>query len=64
MFHVCDLTDDVPEPPENVRAVSVGKSEIIVTWDHSKTKPGFEFQVLAYTVHYKPYDGKWFFTNQ
>ena len=55
---ICDLIGDVPEAPENVRALRVTKSEITITWDHSKTKPGEEYSVLAYTIHYRPDGGK------
>ena len=53
MFHF--VGDNVPDPPENVHVISVTKSDIVVEWDHAKTKPCCP--VLAYTVHYSEHPG-------
>ena len=57
MFLVFLLTEDVPDAPENVRVVSVTKSEIKIKWDNAKAKPCCP--VIAYSVNYGRDGGKY-----
>lgn len=51
-----NVSNNQPNPPENLHGEALSSTQIRVTWDRAKAENGYE--IIAYSLHFTPTNGK------